>query len=186
MDTPTRCAIGRRARRRSSIGCSPHVRPSTARGRPCRGLTPPDILLAQAIREALAESAGAAAPLGALADPQIGAALSLIHQHPDEPWTTTELARRVRLSRSAFCSRFKRLTGEPPVGYLRRTRLGLAATQLEGGDMPLAGIASLVGYGSDVSLSKAFRREFGISPGACRRTAPKRPEIVVSAESADA
>src|SRR5919198_5726173 len=139
-----------------------------------------DILLAQAICRALAESDGAAAPLPALADPQIGAALSLIHRRPDEPWTTAELARRVTLSRSAFCSRFKRLIGEPPVSYLRRTRLSLAAAHLQGSDMPLAGIASLVGYDSDVSLSKAFRRQFGVAPGAYRRAAPERLEVVVS------
>src|SRR5919201_1151601 len=49
----------------------------------------------------------------ALADPEIGAAISLMHEHPAERWTTTELAGRVKLSRSAFCARFKRLTGEP-------------------------------------------------------------------------
>ncbi len=40
--------------------------------------------------------------LGALRDPLIGKALSLIHSQPQQPWTVAALARSVACSRSAF------------------------------------------------------------------------------------
>ena len=109
--------------------------------------------------------------LKALNDPQIGLALALIHSRPQEEWTLAALANQVGLSRTAFTTKFKQLVGESPLRYLTRWRLNKAAVYLRTGTGKLAEIARLVGYDSEVSLSKAFKRYFGVAPGAYRHKA---------------
>jgi AraC-like DNA-binding protein/mannose-6-phosphate isomerase-like protein (cupin superfamily) len=128
-----------------------------------------DVLLAQAIRAYLLAEADQ--PLAALGDPQIGAAVRLIHAEPARAWTVSELASRVALSRSAFSGRFRELTGEAPMRYLTRYRLARAAELLRVGDAPLAQVARSCGYGSEASFSRAFQRWFGTTPGSYRRRA---------------
>jgi transcriptional regulator GlxA family with amidase domain len=54
--------------------------------------------------------------------------------------------------------------------YLAKVRLGQAAGYLRTADLSIDTIAIRTGYGNNASLSKAFKRELGISPGAYRRT----------------
>jgi AraC-like DNA-binding protein len=132
-----------------------------------------DILFIQIVRghlAALGEATGDGPGwLGALAEPQIGAALSLVHQRPEQSWTVASLAQRVGMSRSAFASRFTRLVGEPPLHYVTRWRMQKAAGLLREGRSTLAEIAEQVGYESETAFSKAFKRAVGSSPGAYRR-----------------
>ena len=53
--------------------------------------------------------------------------------------------------------------------YVTRVRVRRAAEYLRATDASLLQIARLCGYGSDVSLSKAFKRVLGISPGRYRQ-----------------
>jgi AraC family transcriptional regulator, alkane utilization regulator len=131
-----------------------------------------DALLAQALRHALVNRDPDEPVLPpSLRDPQVARALRLIREHPDEPWTVTKLAAAVSLSRSAFASRFHDATGEAPMRYLTDYRLSRAAAYLRSTDAGLREIARLTGYESEVSISKAFRRRYGCSPGAYRRAA---------------
>jgi AraC-like DNA-binding protein len=133
-----------------------------------------EILFIQAARVYLATvSDGDAGWLGALRDPQIGQALALIQRQPDELWTVEALARCVSLSRSAFSAKFRLLVGEPPMQYLTRVRLTKAAALLRTHQATLLEVARSVGYDSEVAFSKAFKRFFGMAPGAYRQG--KRP-----------
>jgi len=107
--------------------------------------------------------------LGALKDPQIGQALALIQHQPDEIWTVESLACRVGLSRSAFSAKFRQLVGEPPFQYLTHVRLAKAAVTLRTHPATLVEVATSVGYESEVAFSKAFKRYFGMAPGAYRK-----------------
>jgi AraC-like DNA-binding protein len=128
-----------------------------------------DALLTQTLRWALAQlESEDRTRLAALRDRQIARAVELLHRYPDRAWTVGELAAEVALSRSAFTSRFRQAVGESPNQYARRTRLALAARLLHSSDAPLAEIAKRTGWESEYSFSKAFRRAFGISPGAYR------------------
>ena len=128
-----------------------------------------DALLAQALRHALIGPGPAETVLPpALRDPQVARALRLIREHPAEPWTVTKLASSVSLSRSAFAARFHDATGEAPMRYLTDYRLSSAATYLRTTDAGLREIARLTGYESEVTISKAFRRRYGCSPGEYR------------------
>jgi AraC family transcriptional regulator, alkane utilization regulator len=72
-------------------------------------------------------------------------------------------------ARSAFAERFRDATGETPMQHLTRYRLSRAADYLRTTDAGLGEIARLTGYESDVSISKAFRRQYGRPPGAYRK-----------------
>ena len=107
-----------------------------------------------------------------LADNEIGSALRMMHERPAHRWTVAELAQSLSVSRSAFAARFKAVTGRPPLDYLTWWRLHRAAARLRRLDgSTIAMIARDSGYDSDASFGKAFRREFGKSPGEVRREA---------------
>lgn len=106
--------------------------------------------------------------LAAVRDPQIGAALAQIHRAPGEAWTVDRLAALAGLSRARFSARFKDLLSISPGQYLLQWRVRLAASWLRNGYKPLSEIASELGYESDASFSRAFKRVMGVSPGAVR------------------
>jgi AraC-like DNA-binding protein len=129
-----------------------------------------DVLLVHAIREfAAAPSPGASASVFAgLRHPRIGAALHLMHESPEQPWTVERLARSVGLSRASFADHFRQEVGESPLAYLTRVRLSLARTLLRETREPLKVVAERTGYGSAASLSLAFKRALGRAPGTFR------------------
>src|SRR5947209_8254743 len=64
-------------------------------------------------------------------DPIVGKSLGLLHSRVAHPWTIADLADEVGISRSALVERFTRYLSEPPMTYLTRWRLQLAARSLE-------------------------------------------------------
>jgi AraC-like DNA-binding protein len=97
-------------------------------------------------------------------DPVLGPVLQLLQHNPAHPWTVVELARAAGLSRAAFARRFTTVLGEPPMAYLTRWRIMLAADLLLDPDATVASVALRVGYGTPFALSVAFKREMGASP----------------------
>ncbi len=128
-----------------------------------------DILLVQAIRAYIARTDCKEHGLRALADPYIGKALGLIHEQPAEPWTVEGLAAAVAMSRSGFAARFTALVGEPPLEYLARWRMTKAAQFLRESNLSMIEVAGHVGYQSEASFNRAFKRWEGVAPGAYRR-----------------
>jgi len=106
--------------------------------------------------------------LGALGDAQVGKILGLIHREPHRHWTVELLAQQVSMSRAAFAKRFSDLVGEPPLTYLTRWRMDIAARLLRDTHSSLIVIAGKTGYETESSFSKAFRRTHGMSPGQYR------------------
>lgn len=101
-------------------------------------------------------------------DPFVGKSLGLLHSRVAHPWTIADLADEVGLSRSALVERFTRYLAEPPMTYLTRWRLQLAARSLEKSARGVAEIAGDVGYESEAAFNRAFKREFGVPPGRYR------------------
>ena len=107
--------------------------------------------------------------LGALRDPRIGGALELIHEKPEKAWSVSKLANGVGMSRSAFSERFKTFVGETPMQYLTRWRMHRAAYYLRNEGLNIPEVANRVGYESDATFAKAFKRYVGTAPAAYRR-----------------
>ena len=103
--------------------------------------------------------------LRAVFDPQVGAALNAIHDSVDTPWTVESLAEVAGMSRSAFAVRFKELLGQTPLEYVTEWRMQKAMQFLQQRDKKLTDVARSVGYESDASFSKAFKRVVGANPG---------------------
>ena len=91
-----------------------------------------------------------------------------MEQRPELTWTVAGLGEQVGLSRAALARRFTEQIGEPPLAYLTRWRLALAADLLVGTDLTLSAIAARVGYANPFALSAAFKRHHGTSPTSYR------------------
>ncbi|OFW96828.1 MAG: AraC family transcriptional regulator [Alphaproteobacteria bacterium RIFCSPHIGHO2_12_FULL_66_14] len=107
--------------------------------------------------------------LAGLRDPFVGKALSLMHGDTARDWTIEELAREAALSRSVLAERFVDLVGMPPMHYLAKWRMQIAAGLLSGGNTNMATIAAQIGYGSEAAFSRAFKKTVGVPPSAWRR-----------------
>jgi AraC-like DNA-binding protein len=103
--------------------------------------------------------------LRAIFDPQVGAALSAVHDNVSTPWTVESLAEAATMSRSAFAVRFKELLGQTPLEYVTEWRMQKAMQLLQQRDKKLIDVARSVGYESDAAFSKAFKRVVGTNPG---------------------
>ncbi|HKA01387.1 MAG TPA: helix-turn-helix transcriptional regulator, partial [Candidatus Solibacter sp.] len=101
-------------------------------------------------------------------DPIVGKSLALLHSRVAHQWTIAILADEVGISRSALVERFTRYLSEPPMAYLTRWRLQVAARSLEKTSRGVADIAADVGYESEAAFNRAFKREFGQPPGRYR------------------
>ena len=103
--------------------------------------------------------------LRAVFDPQLGTALSALHDKVNAPWTVESLAESAGMSRSAFAARFKLLLGQTPLEYVTEWRMQKAIQLLEQRNKKLIDVARSVGYESDAAFSKAFKRVVGANPG---------------------
>jgi AraC-like DNA-binding protein len=108
--------------------------------------------------------------LAGLRDRFVGKALGLLHERPEHPWTVDELGAKVGLARTTLTQRFTDLVGQPPIQYLTRWRLTVAAQRLRTDPASLSRIAGDIGYESQAAFNRAFKREFGIPPAAWRKS----------------
>jgi AraC-like DNA-binding protein len=106
--------------------------------------------------------------LAGVRDAEVGKALALLHRKPAHPWTIATLANEVGISRSVLAERFRRYLSETPIAYLTRWRLQLGAQMLTSTSSSVAEIAAEVGYESEPSFNRAFKREFSLPPARFR------------------
>ncbi len=130
-----------------------------------------DLLLIHAVRAGSALAGDRPSWLHALNDPVIAQALAVLHERPAEPWTIERLAAEVHLSRATLARRFAERVGEPPLTYLTRWRMDVAARRLRDTTEPVETIARSVGYTSEYAFNRAFSRHRGQPPGRLRRNA---------------
>jgi AraC-like DNA-binding protein len=110
--------------------------------------------------------------LAGLRDPVVSRCLALMHAEPARAWTIEGLAEGIHTSRSVLAQRFVETVGIPPMQYLARWRMVIAAGLLrERRQGTLARIAQDVGYESEAAFIRAFKREYGVPPGAWRQGA---------------
>ena len=122
-------------------------------------------MLVQALRVHLTEAShDAVGWLYAISDPQLRAAITSMQGSPAAAWSVKNLAQQVGMSRSIFALKFKQRVGETPIEYLTRWRMLLAGDRLTNSTEPVLSIALSLGYESESSFGKAFKRVMGCSP----------------------
>ena len=128
-----------------------------------------ELMFAELVRgyvESLPE--GSTGWLAGLRDRHIGRALNLLHADPARAWTLDQLAKEIGLSRSSLADRFTAIVGSPPMQYLQKWRLQMAASKLADGASNIATIAAEVGYESEAAFSRAFKKSVGLPPAEWR------------------
>jgi AraC-like DNA-binding protein len=129
-----------------------------------------EVLFIETLRRYVATiPAGESGWLSGARDAEVGKALALLHRQTAHPWTIAELADQVGVSRSVLAERFRQFVGEPPIAYLTKWRLHLAARALTTTSHSVAEIGMEVGYDSEAAFNRAFKRQFGHPPARYRK-----------------
>lgn len=114
--------------------------------------------------------------VGALYDKKISLALALIHKEPERAWTLDLLASKTASSRASFSKKFRALVGQSMFEYLTALRMHRARELLRSSAAPIHAIANRVGYESELSFAKTFKRVTGTTPTRYRRDNRPIPE----------
>ena len=107
--------------------------------------------------------------LAAISDKQLRKAIEAMHTGIDKNWSVKSLAREARMSRSAFALKFKTVLDQTPLEYLTQWRMYKAGAMIRSKNTSLFEVASAIGYGSESSFSRVFKREMGDAPREYRR-----------------
>jgi AraC-like DNA-binding protein len=137
-------------------------------GSECVRLRLSELMFVEVVRRHLAALPEQTGWLAGLRDRTVGRALAVLHDRPGDAWTLEGLAREAGLSRSALAERFAHLVGEPPMQYLTRWRMQVAARLLADGETKVSAVGVQVGYDSEAAFSRAFKKATGVPPAAWR------------------
>ncbi|MCI0429703.1 MAG: AraC family transcriptional regulator [Rhodospirillales bacterium] len=128
-----------------------------------------DVVAASLIRSWVERGCGDANGwIAAARNPDVGRVLAAIHLNPSENWTVASLAKVMRASRSAFAERFTRVVGETPARYVAQVRMHQARQWLVRDKVRIGVVARRLGYDSEASFSRAFKRLMGVPPNHVR------------------
>jgi AraC-like DNA-binding protein len=128
-----------------------------------------DVVAASLIRSWVERGCGNAKGwIAAARDPDIGRVLAAIHREPSADWSLERLAELMRASRSAFAERFTRVVGETPARYVAQVRMHQARQWLTRDRLRIGVVAQRLGYDSEASFSRAFKRVMGVPPSRVR------------------
>ncbi|MEO7731349.1 MAG: transcriptional regulator FtrA, partial [Kofleriaceae bacterium] len=98
-----------------------------------------------------------------------------VRGHPGERHTLGSLARRAAMSTRTLQRQFRDSTRLSPMAWVVRERVAVAKELLEGGRLSVTEVAERVGFGSDESFRRHFRRISGVSPTGYQRQFVRRP-----------
>lgn len=128
------------------------------------------ILFVEVLRLCVAHEDSQKGWLGALVDTKIGAALAVMHRDVTKRLTLSHIATAVGMSRSSFALRFKVLVGQSPLDYRLQLNMQRAAQLLRNTSKTVSCVAYELGYDSEKSFGKAFKRVMGCPPTSYRET----------------
>ncbi|PRY32468.1 AraC family transcriptional regulator [Umezawaea tangerina] len=100
--------------------------------------------------------------------PAVVHAMRLMEARPEYRWTLCDLADELHLAQGYVVRLFKNTTGLPPMAYLSRHRVELAAGLLLHTDQPIAQIARSVGWPDQNYFARRFKVHFGLSASTYR------------------
>ncbi len=111
--------------------------------------------------------------LAALRDRRVHHALSLIHQDSTRDWSLPSLGDKVGMSRATLVRRFNEVLGVSPMVYITDWRLMKANNLIRSSALSIEQIANATGFATARTLSRAFSRQYGLTPSELRRSQSK-------------
>lgn len=106
--------------------------------------------------------------IAAVQCPRIGKVMAAIHAEPERDWSVPVLAGLMGASRSTFAEAFTRTVGESPAKYVAKVKMFQARHWIARDGMRVTVAAHRLGYDSEASFSRAFKRVIGQPPSAVR------------------
>lgn len=100
---------------------------------------------------------------------RVGMAVRFVENHLRDGINLSDMAREACLSPYHFHRVFHAMAKNTPGEYLRRRRLSCAARDLKNTDLRILDIAFDYRFESQEAFTRAFKREFGMNPGAYRK-----------------
>lgn len=97
-------------------------------------------------------------------------AMQIMHDAIEEPQSIQSIIEKVGISRRQLERLFHKYVGESPVQFYIGLRVAHAHALLNETNMPIAEIAAATGFHSATHLSLRFKKRFGTSPTAFRRS----------------
>jgi AraC-like DNA-binding protein len=126
-----------------------------------------EVLLVQLLRVDFGRNSNVGI-VAALRDKRLARALTAVHEHPGQSWTIENAAEEASMSRSGFTRKFKDLLGTSFFDYLTELRMRNARELLATTYLPVPTIGEKIGYQSDVSFAKVFKKLHGETPRSYR------------------
>jgi AraC-like DNA-binding protein len=106
--------------------------------------------------------------IAAVQCPKVGKVIAAIHAEPERDWDVPALARLMGASRSRFAETFTRIVGESPARYVAKVKMFQARRWIQHEGVRVTVAAERLGYESEASFSRAFKRIMGMPPSAVR------------------
>lgn len=106
--------------------------------------------------------------IAAVRCPRIGKVIAAIHADPERDWNVPLLADLMGASRSRFAESFTRTMGESPARYVAKVKMSQARSWIARDGMRVAVAAHRLGYESEASFSRAYKRVIGQPPSTAR------------------
>jgi len=100
--------------------------------------------------------------------PELDPVLYRMHKTIGLPYRLEDFIADSGLSRTAFFSRFREMTGRSPVQYMLELKLASAKASLETTNLSVKEIASALHFYDEFHFSKMFKQRFGVSPRSYR------------------
>lgn len=97
--------------------------------------------------------------------------LNWIEANIHQVLSVNDIVMRSGYSRFYLQHTFTSVIGEPIARYIRRRKMAAAVCLLRKSDARIADIAFGLGFDDVSTFYRSFRREYGISPGECRKRA---------------
>jgi AraC-like DNA-binding protein len=106
--------------------------------------------------------------IAAVQCPRVGKVIAAIHAEPERDWDVPALAQLMGASRSRFAETFTRIVGESPARYVAKVKMFQARRWIQQEGVRVTVAAERLGYESEASFSRAFKRIMGMPPSAVR------------------
>ncbi|MFI5897706.1 AraC family transcriptional regulator [Actinoplanes sp. NPDC051513] len=116
----------------------------------------------------LARSVCPAGPAPGATHPAVLEAMRMMEERPAYHWTLSTLAAELHLAPGYLVRLFKSATGLPPMAFLSRHRVELAATALLHSDQPINRIGESVGWPDQNYFARRFKSHYGLSASTYR------------------